>query len=104
MTEQLGFDQFRRDRPAVDGNKWAVPAWAGIVNRTGQQFFTGTGTPFYKHGNRSRRNQPGLGNNPLHGVAAMNHAFKFRGFRGKAGSQFFKSLIRCSQQVRNKFS
>ena len=41
MAEQLGLDGVFRPLPPVDGHKWTVTSGAALVNRSGNQVFTG---------------------------------------------------------------
>src|SRR5215471_1567391 len=43
MSEQLAFEQTRRNRSTVQFDKWIRFARAEIMKRTGDQFFSGTG-------------------------------------------------------------
>src|SRR5712692_1121617 len=43
VAEELGLDQFRRNRSAVESDEWPRGAWAAVVQSACDQFLSGAG-------------------------------------------------------------
>src|SRR3984957_20372322 len=69
VTKELGFEQTRGKRPAVDGLQRRPVASAGGMNGAGQQLFSGSGLPADEDGGTAGSNPTDLLWNLLHGAA-----------------------------------